>query len=507
MRMTTVFMGAESLSLEAISALLKLNGHEVTLAFDPSLFDDVNYFKISFLHRIFDDRKDLLRDIVNSRPDIVAFSVFTDNFKWALSVAEDVKKILDVPVIFGGIYPTAAPEYVLMQKCIDIVCLGEGEYPLLELLNSMQRGNIDFTIRNLWFKRNGKIIKNPIRPLLDIEKLPVLDKSLFEDEIDMCRMYMTMTTKGCPYTCSYCSQNFLAKFQGGRDLRRRSVDNVMNELIVMKKRYGYKEVGFYDSILTVNKGWTLELMKRYKQEIGVAFRAISHPLCIDEDIARALKEAGCHRVQFGVQTFNEKTKREVLLRNESNEKILRTFEICDKVGLRYSCDHMFGLIGETEQDQILATRKYGNMRNRVRITCFWTTYFPETDMVSIAKEHNALSDADIQSIRKGESPCYIAGSYGYLKNKELLGLFKNYEIFFRAMPILPRGVINFILDHNLQRLFKYLPKGISLFIVDFIVMFVKNDLSGFQYVNYYFFHIRKKFKKFLKNAFRIRVKL
>lgn len=495
MRMTTVFMGAESLSLEAISAFLKLNGHEVTLVFDPSLFDDVNYFKVPFLHMIFDDRKGLLRNIVNSRPDIVAFSVFSDNFKWALSVAENVKRTLDIPVIFGGIYPTAAPEYVLMQKCIDIVCLGEGEYPLLELLNSMQRGNIDFTIRNLWFKINGNMIKNPIRPLLDIEKLPMLDKSLFDDEIDIRRMYMTMTTKGCPYTCSYCSQNFLAKFQGGRDLRRRSVGNVMNELIVMKKRYNYKEVGFYDSILTVNKGWTLELMKRYKQEIGVAFRAISHPLCIDEDIARALKEAGCHRVQFGVQTFNERTKRDVLLRNESNERMLRSFEICDKVGLNYSCDHMFGLIGESEEEQILAAKKYSNFKNRVRITCFWTTYFPRTDMVSIARERGFLTDSDIQSIDKGESPCYIAGSHGYLKNKKLLKLFKNYEIFFRAMPILPKRLIDFILNHNLQRLFRFLPKGITLFIVDFIVMFVRNDLSGFQYVNYYLFHIKKKFKK------------
>lgn len=495
MRMTVSFMGAESLSLEALSAVLKEHGHEVSLAFDPSLFDDVNYFKIPAIHRIFDDRKSLLKKITDSKPDIVGFSVFTDNFSWALSVAGEVKKALNIPIVFGGIYPTAAPEYVLSQGCVDIVCLGEGEYPLLELLDSMKNGAIDYGIQNLWFKKDGQIIRNSLRPLVDIEKLPILDKALFEDEIDMHRMYMTMTTKGCPFGCSYCSQNFLAKFNNRRDLRRRSTDSVMHELLTRKKRYNYREVGFYDSILTVDKKWTLRLMERYKSEIKVPFRAISHPLCIDEEIAKALKEGGCHRVQFGVQTFNEKTKKEVLLRSETNNRILKSFEICDKVGLRYSCDHMFGLIGETEEEQLLAARTYRNFKTRVRITCFWTTYFPNTDLVSIAKTRGELTDADIKLINEGKSPCYLAGSHGYLKNKELLKIFKNYELLFRMMPILPAKVIDFILDHNIQRLFKYLPKGVTLFVVDFIVMIAKNDLSGFQYVNYYLFHIKKKIKK------------
>lgn len=493
MRLTVLFMGAESLSLEAISALLKENRHEVSLVFDPSLFDDVNYFKVPFLHRIFDDRRGLIRKVVATKPDIVGFSVITDNFNWAVSVAQDIKRVLDVPIIFGGVYPSASPEYVLAQECVDMVCLGEGEYPMLELLNSMQKGDIDYEIRNFWFKENGRIIRNQVRPLLDLEKFPLLDKSLFEQDIDISRMYMTMTTKGCPFACSYCSQNFFAEFYGTRDLRRRSPDNVMHELLTMKKRYRFREVGFYDSIFTVNKKWTLEFMKRYKEEIKVPFRAISHPLCIDEDIARSLKEAGCHRVQFGVQTFNEKTKKEILLRPENNERIVRSFELCDKAGLRYSCDHMFGLPGESEDEQLLAAKTYRNFKNRVRITCFWTTYFPKTDLIDIAKNKGVLTDEDIEAINKAQSPCYIAGSHGYVNN-QLVKLFKNYEILFRAMPILPKRLINFILDHNLQRFFRYLPKAVTLFIVDFIVMFAKNDLSGFQYVSYYIFHIRKKLR-------------
>jgi len=495
MKMTVVFMGAESLSLESLSAVLKQGGHEVALAFDPSLFDDVNYFKIPVLHRILDDRNGLIRKIISQKPDIVGFSVLTDNFAWALSVARDVKKALAVPIVFGGVYATAAADYVLSRDCVDIVCLGEGEYPMLELLNSMQKCAVDYGIKNLWFKKKDTVIKNPIRPLCDLDALPMPDKSLFEDEVNIGRMYMTMTTRGCPFACSYCSHNFLSKFHGQRDLRRRSVDKVMRELLIMKKRYRYREVGFYDSIFTVNKQWILDLMKRYKKEINVPFRAISHPLCIDQDIAVALKESGCHRVQFGVQTFNEKTKKEVLLRPESNERILKSFQVCDNAGLQYSCDHMFGLPGESEEEQVQAAKMYRNFKNRVRITCFWTTYFPSTDLVTIARDRGILSGSDIEAINRAEAPCYIAGSHGYVKNSNLVDIFKNYEIFFRIMPILPKRTIDYIITHKLQRFFKYLPKTLTLFIVDFIVMFAKNDLSGFQYMDYYFLHFKKKILK------------
>ena len=174
MNITFVAMGAENLSLEALSAVLKKEGHKINLAFDPSLFDDANYFYNPFLHKIFDDRKALIEKIVSHQPDIVGISVFTDNFSWAISVAEDVKKKIDAPIIMGGIYPTAVPEYVISKNCVDIVCVGEGEYPMLELVNSMENGTIDYSIKNLWFKKDGDLIQNPPRPLVNIEEFPLI---------------------------------------------------------------------------------------------------------------------------------------------------------------------------------------------------------------------------------------------------------------------------------------------------------------------------------------------
>lgn len=491
-------MGTESLSLEAISATLKENGHKVSLVFDPALFDDANYFTLPRLHKIFDERKRLINKVLFEEPDLIGFSALTDTFRWCISMARDIKKRINVPIVFGGIYPTAVPEYVISQDCVNMVVVGEGEYPMLELVNSMEKGQIDYSIKNIWFKNDGNIIKNSVRSLIDIETLPMFDKELFENEVEISRMYMTLTTKGCFFNCSYCSQNFLNHFNEGLDLRRRSVNNVMRELILMKKRYNYREVGFYDSVLTADKKWFLELMDRYKKEINVTFRAISHPLCIDEEIAIALKEAGCFRVQLGIQTFNEKIRKEILLRHETNKKILRCLEILDDVNLAYSCDHMFGLPGETEEDQIIAARIYGRLKKRVRITCFWTVFFPKTDLVSIAESRGEIDDAKIQSINEAKQAAYIAGQHGSVEDKELIRLNKAYEILYRAIPIMPPRLTQFILDYNIQKSFSSLPKFVVLFFVDLIVCFAKKDLSGFQYMSFYFMHLKRKFKRLVR---------
>lgn len=265
----------------------------------------------------------------------------------------------------------------------------------------------------------------------------------------------------------------------------------------MKKKYNYREVGFYDSILTGKKKWFLELMERYKDEINVTFRAISHPLCIDEEIAVALKEAGCFRVQLGIQTFNAETRKKILLRPETNEKILRCCKILDDVGLPYSCDHMFGLPGETEEDQIMAARIYGKLKKRVRITCFWTAFFPKTDLVTIARERGEIDDVKMQSVNEAKEAAYIAGQHGSVENEELIRKIKAYEILYRAMPIMPERLTRFILDYNMQSYFVYLPKVLTLFFVDLVVCFAKKDLSGFQYMSFYYMHIKRKFKRWI----------
>ncbi|HPN57447.1 MAG TPA: cobalamin-dependent protein, partial [Candidatus Omnitrophota bacterium] len=149
----------ERLGVEYISAILKNNGHQVQLFVDPQIFNNV-YMQINRLSRYFDYSEKIIKDLVTYQPDLIGFSVDTESYQWASRTARRIKAHLRTPIIFGGIHPTSVPERVILNDSVDILCVGEGEYPMLELADSMSRGRMDMSIKNLWFKTNGKIIKN-----------------------------------------------------------------------------------------------------------------------------------------------------------------------------------------------------------------------------------------------------------------------------------------------------------------------------------------------------------
>src|SRR5437899_8760743 len=157
-------MGAENGSIEAISAALKRDGHLVQLAFDRALFNDAQYFSIPWLARLFDLKDAVVRQIIAAKPDVLCVSVFADNYQWALDLCRRVKREIDVVVVFGGIHPTTVPETVVREDCVDVLCVGEGEEAIVELAESLERGRLDHSIRNLWFKKDGEIVRNPPRP-------------------------------------------------------------------------------------------------------------------------------------------------------------------------------------------------------------------------------------------------------------------------------------------------------------------------------------------------------
>jgi len=137
---------------------------------------------------------------------LVAFSVMTMQVGQALKISQLIKEINpDCRIIWGGPHPTFFPEQTVKNDLIDLVCVGEGEDPLLELVASMKSGAIDHSIRNIWFKNNGTILRNPARPLMqDLDSLPFPDKDLFRQYGCFSERLYVMTGRGCPYQCTYC---------------------------------------------------------------------------------------------------------------------------------------------------------------------------------------------------------------------------------------------------------------------------------------------------------------
>lgn len=468
-------MGSENVSVEVLSSALKRAGHQVEVAFDRALFNDKMYFPSHFLARLFDYKDKVVERIVDYQPDLVAFSVIVDSYQWSLYIARRVKERLNVPILFGGIHPTSLPEMVINEDSVNIICLGEGEVAIVELANSIDRGEMDYNIKNLWFKRDGRIIRNEVRPLVsNLDEIPIPDKDLFKGVWDIRDYYLTVTNRGCIYTCSYCMENFKVRWERskGQFIRERSVDAVIQEINRAKGLYGIKRVDIKNNILSASEGWTLSFLQRYKDEIGLPLRIMGHPRLMTQKVCRALKEAGCWHIQIGIQSLDPKVRR-ILGRYESNEEIFNALENMERAGLRYSIDLMFGLPGQGEEYLIDAAMSFTKLKNLVRISVFWLEYLPEVDITAYAFKEGLIDEKILKDIYEGRQENYL--STGWVMDKRLMRDLKNYQLVFRIIPITPEVVIRFILYTKIYKLFRFLPQTIIITLVDILVSIIKLD--------------------------------
>jgi len=497
-RITFVHLGREHLGIEYLSAVAKRAGHGVSLAMDPGLFGlNDNVFYIPFLEKIFDQRQLVLRKVEKSNPDLVAFSVYTGTYKWAVDIAREVKKKTGVKTVFGGVHATLVPEVVIQEECVDFLVVGEGEEAFVELLEALESHKNPGRIENLWHKMDGKIIENPLRsPLKDLDRLPLPDKKLFEKDINYGDDYLVMTSRGCPYSCSYCCESYQNKLYDGKFFRRRSVDSVLDELSAMKNRYNFRKVMFNDSIFFSDFHWLKKLLEKYRDRIGVPFRCFGRVNVFREEVAELLKWAGCYAIEFGVQTLNEPLRRKILNRPESNQDSKNAFKICDTYGISYDIDHMFGLPGEKEEDHLDAARIYGRLKHLNRVKCHNLNYFPKLAITSLAENKGILSSSDVQIISAGGEGVDFF-HVDPLKETEWRRINKSYQTLYKFLPLLTPAQINFIFKHKLQRKLYRLPYPVVVFL-QILVAVRGKDYRFILYVRYYYWRIKLWVRRRLK---------
>lgn len=416
----------ESLGIEYLSSSLKKAGHRTDLILH---YEKEKYF-ISRLYK-------KIRDF---KPDFVCFSVVTLDYPWACKVSKIIKKISNIPIVFGGIHVTSCPEETIKNKFVDFIILGEGDDAIVELVRNPDNPRI----KNVWTKEK----RNPLRPLLqDLDKLPFPDKELFYKEAKYIKdIYTCMTSKGCPFSCSYCFNNYMRKmYKGEQWVRRRSMENVIMELKQAKKRFRFKQVSFFDDCFIMDKDWLKKFIKKYKEEVNVPFRAISNPVFIDEENARLLRWGGCIKLQLGAQTPIEKIRKEICLRNDTNEHITKAVNFAKKERIAVNVDHIFGLPSEKLEDYREGLKFYIDLKPTMYFG-FWLQYYPNTDIVEIGKKYGTLDDQIIKDAIRGRI------SYGNRKmNSELLKISR----FLYWIPILPKSLSRFILRNNLHfKIFK-----------------------------------------------------
>lgn len=449
----------ENLGIEYISAFLKSHGHEVELIIDPCLFQNP-YQRNRVLGNVFSFKRIVLNKVQGIRPDLVCFSIMTDTYQWGLDLAKSIKEKINVKIVFGGIHPTITPESVILEDCIDYICIGEGEEAIVELSEHINDPDRCLNIANIWAKRDRQIIRNAPRPYYEnLDLLPFPDKELFYQQSRIySKEYFTMVGRGCDYSCAFCCNQNLLKIYGKDYVRRRSVENVIKELSRGKKAFAFDFVWFMDDNFTSDILWLKEFSKEYKRHIDVSFFCYAHPSNISQEAAYLLKKASCKEIAIGVESLNEPTSR-LIDRCTDRAVIDRAIGVIKSAGIFSATENILGFPYEDERDIVNLAMFYN--QNRPDLVIFsWLKVFPGTKIFSFLMGRELIGKEDVSSIIDGRGKSLVLGG-NYAKQ----GVFNKAACLLVLVPFLPRALVSLIIKRKLYKCFVFLNPSFILRII------------------------------------------
>jgi radical SAM superfamily enzyme YgiQ (UPF0313 family) len=196
-----------------------------------------------------------------------------------------------------------------------------------------------------------------------------------------------MTSRGCPFQCSYCINHFLQELykNKGSYVRYRKVRNVIDEIKYTIEKYNIKKLTFIDETFSFNREHMINLCKIYEKEIGLPFICQTRANVVDKKVFLALKNAGCEIVHIGIESGNDFIRNKVMNRNMNEESILNAFKLAKEAGLRTSAYNMVGLPYETE-DMIWDTIRLNRKANPDETLCTILSPFKGTELEKVCRK-------------------------------------------------------------------------------------------------------------------------
>ncbi|MFX1254421.1 MAG: B12-binding domain-containing radical SAM protein [Promethearchaeota archaeon] len=335
------------------------------------------------------------------RPSLICFTSVTTEYPFIAKIAQYIKnKFPNIYLLVGGPHVSLNPENVIKDS-FDAICIGEGEYPTLELVEQLTEGKNPANIPNLWIKRDNQVEKSPTRDFIqDLDSLPFPDREMWLRWINYpySRRQVILLARGCPFYCSYCCNHALKRLAPGKYVRLRSVKNILEELKAVIKRFPRtKEIYFEIETIGINLKFAIDLCSELEKinkkltrplSFGVNLRITSKQNF--EPLFAALKKANFRFVNIGLESGNEKIRKEILRRNYSNKDFLRTVQLLKSYGLEFSTYNMIGIPEET-----LSDFKMTIACNRTALPNWMNVYiffpYPGTDLYALCKEKGLLN--------------------------------------------------------------------------------------------------------------------
>ncbi len=313
------------------------------------------------------------------RPDIVGIQTLTHTLVDALKTAEIAKRVNPkCHISLGGNHVEIYPLETIQSLFVDSLVIGEGEIKFLKLCQAIAAGKTLEGIPGIVAKENGKIIDNgpgsyieniddlnfPARDLVPIHK--------YQNIMDPGKSITTIVaSRGCPYRCAFCSEV-------GTKFRWRNVEKIVDEIEACQS-FGINDFFFFDDTFNANPKQAIELCEEIiSRKLKIEFDVRARVNNVNEEFLKALKDAGCRRIQFGVESGSQKILDE-LNKNITLEQVSRAFALAKKFGFITFADFMIGNPRE-KKEEIIQTIEFAKKLDPDYVQYSVFTPYPKTEL-------------------------------------------------------------------------------------------------------------------------------
>jgi len=377
------------LGLASIAAALRSAGHRDIRILDANVSKN--------------PESDIKKALCEYSPDIAGVSLTTPLLKAALQTARLIKSFRqEIKVVFGGVHPTLFPREMAERESVDCVVFGEGEITICELADCFQKDKEPEGTLGVAFKKGGRVIMNAPRPLIEnLDTLPypaydLLSFSKYHDPQARRAPFSTMiTSRGCPFRCIFCDTGVVL----GKKYRANSAPRVFEEMMILIREYGIKEIMFKESEFTLDQERVSELCRLLiREKAKVTWSCNGHIGRMKFSMLEDMRRAGCRLIQYGVESGDQKIL-DILKKGTTISEIIETFEMTRKAGLKTVANLMIGNPGETEESisrtMTLTKRIKADFANIQALTPF-----PGTELYQMAVQNGWFQEGlDLAGLR------------------------------------------------------------------------------------------------------------
>lgn len=330
-------------------------------------------------------------------------------------------------IILGGVYPTLRPDEVITNKSVDYLCQGEGEYPILELIEALVNNKETNNIRNVWARENGVVYKNPMRPLNNLDDIPYLDINLYREYQHFFKS-PTMTyvfSRGCPFACSFCYNELFRKcYKGlGAYIRIKSPYRVVEELKFFSSNRPLKRIAIYDDNFVNNRDF-LRGFAKLAPSLELEYSAVGRASQIDEETAGLLAKCNVKCFSIAVESGDEEYRNQMLKKKLTDEDIFNAVRQLQRAGILVVTMNMASMPNETV-DMALETI---DLNIRAKVTLALSTFYipyPGVELSECARRAYKLDNSFFEDlpIDSSKNPILPVVNKNAMKNIQRLTTF------------------------------------------------------------------------------------